>query len=127
MLQNQVAPTVTKFEKEFSIPTFTILTKLTDYINVPAQYRAFITVTDILNWCQSPAGVDYLLSSCSKLTTKQVKELGNDYSRFVFAQELCARFMGYGEILTEQEKIIADTDAEEKVSVPLVETSQSGE
>lgn len=125
MLDNAIAKSVSRFGKEFSIPTFKDLIKLTDKINIPSQYKAFITISDILNWCQSPAGVDQLLCSCGKIKIGEIETLGTEYSRYVLVQELVGRFMGYGEPQTESEKLLSEVSPEE-TPVPLAETSQSG-
>lgn len=127
MLQNDIAKTVNRFGKEFSIPTFRDLIKLTDKINVPSQYKAFIVIADVCNWAQTAAGVDHLLALCAKIKVSEVEALAKEYERYVLAQELIARFMGYGEIKTESEVLISDSDTQEETPTPLVEPSQNGE
>jgi len=125
MLQNDIAKSVNRFNKEFAIPTFRDLIKLTDKINVPAQYKPFIVIADVCSWAQTAAGVDPLLSLCAKIKLSEVEALGEEYQRYLLAQELILRFMGYGEIKTETEVLVSDSDSQE-TPVPLVEQSQSG-
>jgi hypothetical protein len=108
-----VAVPISRFGKDFKIPTMKDLVKLKEKINIPAIYATFVTMSNIIDWCCSPEGVDPFLQICGKLNQKELEALAPDYQRYLLAQEIIVRMMNLGAPKSESETLIAEAGEKE--------------
>lgn len=92
-MEDDHALPIKRFGREWRVWTRLDLLRFVDQVKA-ATDKKLVTLSDLVIWCVSIAGVDQALAVAGGITVAEVQKCGTDWQRYALANELVNRFCG---------------------------------